>query len=78
MQRDYLGNPVTGDNATTLRAVDDFIEGFLAYETRTEGVLEAADADRESGDRQCVRRIPLDAARGAAGRRAGFPIRGRG
>jgi len=45
MPRDYLGNPVTGDNHDTLRAIDDFIEGFLAYETRAEGVLEAAGAD---------------------------------
>jgi len=48
MQRDYLGNPVTGDNDGTLRAINDFIEGFLAYETRAEGVLEAASADPES------------------------------
>ncbi len=45
MQRDYLGNPVSGDNDGTLRAIDDFIEGFLAYETRAEGVVEAAVAD---------------------------------
>jgi tetratricopeptide (TPR) repeat protein len=45
MQHDYLGNPVTGERQTTLRAVDDFIEGYLAYETRAEGILAAADAD---------------------------------
>jgi hypothetical protein len=28
----------------TLRAVDDFVEGFLAYETRAEGIVAAADA----------------------------------
>jgi predicted Zn-dependent protease len=48
MQRDYLGNPVTGDNDGTLRAINDFIEGFLAYETRAEGILVAASADPQS------------------------------
>lgn len=45
MQRDYLGNPVSGQNAETLRNIDDFIEGYLAYETRAEHILIAADAD---------------------------------
>jgi predicted Zn-dependent protease len=43
--QDYLGNPVTAERDSTLRAVDDFIEGYLAYETRAEGILRAADAD---------------------------------
>jgi hypothetical protein len=48
MQRDYLGNPVTGQHEGTLRAIDDFIEGFLAYETRADGIVAAASADPES------------------------------
>ena len=48
MQQDYLGNPITGERDSTLRAIDDFIEGYLAYETRAERVLSAADADPES------------------------------
>src|SRR5271154_4714688 len=48
MQRDYLGNPVGGECGRTLRAIDDFIEGYLAYEKRAERVLAAADADPES------------------------------
>lgn len=48
MQRDYLGNPVTGTEAQTLPAIDDFIEGFLAYETRAEAILGAADRDPDS------------------------------
>jgi hypothetical protein len=48
MQRDYLGNPLTGQCDTTLRTIDDFIEGYLAYETRAERILEAADNDPES------------------------------
>jgi hypothetical protein len=45
---DYLGNPVAGDNTATLAAIDDFVGGFLAYETRAEGILAAADADPDS------------------------------
>ncbi len=48
MQQDYLGNPVSGDNESTLRIVNDFIEGFLAYETRAERVFEASAADSDS------------------------------
>ena len=48
MQRDYLGNAITGERDSTLRAIDDFIDGYLAYETRAERVLIAADADPES------------------------------
>jgi len=44
MQRDYLGNVVTGQR-DTLRAIDDFIGGYLAYETRAERILAAADTD---------------------------------
>jgi hypothetical protein len=45
MQRDYLGNPLTGQRDSTLRSIDDFIEGYLAYETRAEHILKAAAAD---------------------------------
>lgn len=34
--------------ARTLRAVDEFIQGFLAYETRAEEIVRAADEDRDS------------------------------
>jgi hypothetical protein len=45
MQRDYLGNPTGVQLPGTMRAVDDFIEGLLAYETRAERILAAADAE---------------------------------
>jgi hypothetical protein len=48
MQRDYLGNPISGERDNTLRAIDEFIEGYLAYETRAERILAAAAADPES------------------------------
>ena len=44
MPSDSLGNPVSVMSPATLRAVDDFVEGFLAYETRAEGIVAAADA----------------------------------
>ncbi|HEY2682839.1 MAG TPA: tetratricopeptide repeat protein [Steroidobacteraceae bacterium] len=46
--QDYLGNPVSGSEAGTIAAIDDFIEGFLAYETRAEHILKAADSDPNS------------------------------
>ena len=46
--QDTLGNPVSAMRVDTLRAVDDFIEGYLAYETRAEGILAAADAEPAS------------------------------
>ena len=48
MQRDYLGNPLTAQSESTRMAIDDFIEGYLAYETRAERVLAAADAEPSS------------------------------
>ena len=48
MQRDCLGNAVSGDSSTTLAAIDDFVGGFLGYEERMLRVIGAADADPES------------------------------
>jgi hypothetical protein len=45
MQQDYLGNPSTAQSGTTLRSIDDFIEGYMAYERRAERILAAADAE---------------------------------
>jgi tetratricopeptide (TPR) repeat protein len=45
MAQDALGNEVTTANAATLGGIDDFIGGFLGYETRATNVLAAADAD---------------------------------
>jgi Flp pilus assembly protein TadD len=45
MQQDYLGHPITAQCEATLRGIDDFIEGYLAYETRAERILGAADLD---------------------------------
>ena len=43
MLRDCLGNALSAALPGTLRAIDDFVGGFLAYETRAERVVPAAD-----------------------------------
>ena len=48
MAQDALGNAVGSDNIATLRGIDDFVTGFLAYETKATNVLAAADADPDS------------------------------
>lgn len=47
MLHDLLGNPLTPMGPATLTAVNDFVAGYLAYETRVEGIVAAADADPE-------------------------------
>jgi hypothetical protein len=48
MAQDSLGNEVSDRNDATLRGIDDFVEGFLGYETKATNVLAAADADPDS------------------------------
>jgi hypothetical protein len=48
MAQDALGNEVSGRNEATLHAIDDFVDGFLGYETKATNVLGAADTDPES------------------------------
>jgi hypothetical protein len=45
VRQDYLGNVVSAGSAAALAGVDAFVGGFLAYETRAEAALGAADAD---------------------------------
>lgn len=42
--QDYLGNPVGTASSEVLAALNDFVGGFLAYETRAERILAVADA----------------------------------
>jgi tetratricopeptide (TPR) repeat protein len=48
MAQDALGNEVSTREAATLSGIDDFVGGFLGYETRATNVLAAADADPDS------------------------------
>jgi tetratricopeptide (TPR) repeat protein len=43
MSRDFLGNEVHAASGSVLQAVDDFVGGLLAYETRAERIVRAAD-----------------------------------
>ena len=45
MFEDWLGNEVTAESAATVQAIDDFVHGFVAYETKAVNILPAADAD---------------------------------
>ena len=40
--QDSLGNPITLDDAASLRAINDFVEGFISCEARAADVLAAA------------------------------------
>ena len=42
---DLYGLPVTTTNADTLQGIDDFIHGFLSYQTKAANIIAAADAD---------------------------------
>src|ERR1700760_4559114 len=72
MSRDFLGNPVTGASDATQRVLDEFLEGFLAYETRAEAIIQgAADAPASalahtSAGMLCMFLEAPRAARGAA------------
>jgi tetratricopeptide (TPR) repeat protein len=48
MRTDYLGNPVSGTSDAALAAVDNFVDGFLSYETRAAEVIGAAEAHPDS------------------------------
>ncbi len=48
MLNDYLGNPVSDERAATRSAIDEFVAGYLGYETRAEGIVAAAQADPQS------------------------------
>ena len=43
MPRDCLGNALSAAPRGTLQAIDDFVGGFLAYETRAERIVRAAN-----------------------------------
>jgi hypothetical protein len=48
MLRDWRGEAVTAAGPATVAGIDDFAEGFLAYETRAANILAAAEADPDA------------------------------
>ncbi len=53
MLTDSLGNPVTLQDAGSLGAVNDFVEGFIACEARAVNVLRISDADGSAMVQAC-------------------------
>jgi hypothetical protein len=51
MGHDYLGNPVSCTHGATLHAIDEFIQGYLAYESRAEDInsIHGGPAEDEGG-----------------------------
>ncbi|MEQ6202131.1 tetratricopeptide repeat protein [Sulfitobacter sp. HNIBRBA2951] len=49
MTHDLYGLPVTIQSEATLEGINDFIHGFLSYQPKATGIIEAADADPECG-----------------------------
>ena len=45
MSHDYLGNPVRSSEPLLLAGLNDFVGGFLAYESRAEHIVPVADAN---------------------------------
>lgn len=43
MKKDWLGNPVTAASDAVIAGVNDFTEGFLAYEPKAVNILKVAD-----------------------------------
>ncbi len=48
MNEDSLGNPVGTASKEALAGINDFVEGFLAYETKAGNIFAAAEADPDS------------------------------
>ena len=48
MTTDCLGNPITDTDPALVRGIDDFIEGFLAYQTRAVTILERIESHPDS------------------------------
>ncbi len=49
MTIDLYGLPITTQNPKTIQGIDDFIHGFIAYETKAPNIIPTADADPECG-----------------------------
>lgn len=46
---DLYGLPVTCENEATRQGIDDFVHGFISFQTKAVNVIEAAKADPENG-----------------------------
>ena len=46
MLTDSLGNPVSLQDAASLSAINDFVEGFISCEARVANILQVAQSDQ--------------------------------
>ncbi|MEM6681489.1 MAG: tetratricopeptide repeat protein [Pseudomonadota bacterium] len=53
MLKDCFGSNVSTDDAANLVAINDFIQGFIRYETRAAGILKAAGCDCALANAYC-------------------------
>ena len=49
MTTDLYGLPITTQNPQTLQGINDFIHGFISYETKAPNIIPTADADPACG-----------------------------
>jgi tetratricopeptide (TPR) repeat protein len=49
MTTDLFGLPITTQNPKTIQGIDDFIHGFIAYDTKAPNIIPTADADPQCG-----------------------------
>ena len=64
LREDFSATRVTASNDAVVAGINDFVGGFLSYETRAARISAAADADRE------IRlRMPMPACCGCCWRR---------
>ncbi|AZO11953.1 MULTISPECIES: tetratricopeptide repeat protein [unclassified Mesorhizobium] len=48
MRQDWLGNTVTTSSDATVAGINDFVEGFLAYENKAASILKAVEEEPDS------------------------------
>jgi hypothetical protein len=66
MSTDCLGNPVTLDSQSSLGALNDFVEGFIASEARAVNILQAAVQDASPIVQACAAAVHMFAESAAA------------
>jgi hypothetical protein len=59
MRTDSLGNAVVLDDGSSLAALNDFVEGFIASEARAVNVLQAAEHDRSAIVQGCAAAVHM-------------------
>lgn len=67
---DSLGNPVTLDDAASLAALNDFVEGFISCEARVANILRVAGTDHSPLVQACSAALHMFAESGTAVRHA--------